>query len=470
MDAMERDDAMLLGTLRFRLVLAFFLVILISILVTGSVTLTNLRRTFLQERQQSALMSANMVVNSVRPLLGMGASAELAAAVRRHGDQIGARVVVFDAQARVLADQYDEMVGETIEQSEVAAALAGESVTAVRQLPDGGALFAVVPVYSGMEMVGGVLLAYDLVALESSLAQWAHRLLMGSVAGGALAASLGYLLAMHFTRPLTGLATAARSLAKGDLSTRAPMRGSRELVEVAGAFNHMAEGMEETERIRALFISNAAHELRSPIASIKVLAQTLLEEEGEDAALVKEYLQDMDTEADRLTLLGDTLLDIVRYQKKGNLERTQVLVQDAILSAWNKVALAYDVSAIAFACHVREDLYWPLDEAWFTTLLYNLCYNAAKYVPPVGGQVTVTARVVDRTLRVKVEDNGEGIGTEHLPYIFERFYRVDKARSRQTGGLGLGLSIVKDIVETHRGTITVKSEPGHTCFCVSIPC
>ncbi len=456
-------------TLRFRLLLAFFLVILMSILVTGSVTLTNLRRTFMQEREESALMSANMVVNAIRPLMGVGSNEELAAVARRQGEQIRARVVIFDDRAIVLADHYGELTGATVEQEEIAAVLTGESVTSVRQLPDGGALYAAVPVYSGMELVGGVLLAYDLLALESSLADWAHRLWMASLVGSALSALLGYLLAVHFTRPLTGLAAAARSLAAGDLSQRAPERGAGELVEVAEAFNHMADRMEQAERMRALFISNAAHELRSPIASIKVLAQTLLEEEGDDAELVREYLGDIDAEADRLALLGNALLDIVRYQRKGSLEWTEVAVVDAIDAAWAEVAAIWDVTAIDFVVDAGDDLHWPLDQAWFITLVYNLCYNAAKYVPSTGGQIIVTARVVDEMLQLQVEDNGEGISPEHLPYIFERFYRVDKARSRKTGGLGLGLSIVREIVEAHQGTIDAKSRPGKTRFTITIP-
>ena len=460
---------MIFRTLRFRLLLAFFLVILISILVTGSLTLTNLRRTFMDERRESALMSANMVVNAVRPVLETVSGEELAAMARRQGEQLGARVVVFDAEARVLADQYGELLGTTIQQREVTLALDGESVTSVRQLPDGGALFAVVPVYSGMELVGGVLLAFDLLPLELSLQQWAQRLMVSSLLGSALAALLGYLLAVRFTRPLTGLAAAARRLAEGELATRAPERGAGELVEVARAFNHMAERMEEAERMRGLFISNAAHELRSPIASIKVLAQTLLDEEGNDEELLQEYLQDMDGEADRLALLGDALLDIVRYQRKGSLQLTRVRVQEAAEAAWAEVGRVFDVGAINFVVQMDEELEWPLDGTWFTTLLYNLCYNAAKYVPTPGGQVKVTACVFGDELVTQVEDNGEGIPQEHLSRVFERFYRVDKARSRKTGGLGLGLSIVREIVEAHHGSITVQSRPGKTRFTFSIP-
>lgn len=456
-------------TLRWRLLLAFFAAILVSALVTGGLTLASMGRAFLTERSRSALMSANMVANSVRPLMGTGPSADLEATVRRLGQQLGARVLVTDAQGRVLADQYGQLDGETLAHPEVRSALSGHSETAVRRLADGQALYAAVPVYAGLEVTGVVLLAFDLVPLEAMLAAMARRLVLACLAGGTLAAVGGYILAVLLARPLGALARAARALAEGRLSTRAPVGGSEELAEVARAFNRMAERLEDEDRLRRLFISNAAHELRSPLASIKVLAQAIIDDPGADLELYREFLRDIDREVDRLARLGDALLDLTRFQQRGKLQLRPVPVLEAVHEACERLALAAQARGVEVTVEVPPGLHWDLEPSWFATLVHNLLHNAVKYAPEAGGRVAVGAAAGPAGLVLTVDDDGEGIPPEHQPHLFEHFYRVDSARARQTGGVGLGLAIVREIAAAHGGHVTLESRPGHTRLTVTFP-
>ena len=225
------------------------------------------------------------------------------------------------------------------------------------------------------------------------------------------------------------------------------------------------------EQVRTEFVANVSHELRTPLTSIKGFVETLLEGAMEDQEAARRFLLIIDAETKRLQRLIDDLLFLSRMENK----RFERPTDGAFVAVVGKKAMALlgplaDERHVALQFHLPEDL--PevrMGEDLLSQVLINLVENSLKYTP-AGGRVDVRARVQDGKVQVEVTDTGVGIPMESLPRIFERFYRVDRARSRQMGGTGLGLAIVKHVVESHGGTVTVGSQVGRgSTFTFSVP-
>ena len=233
------------------------------------------------------------------------------------------------------------------------------------------------------------------------------------------------------------------------------------IVDGAVLIFHDITELRRLEKVRQDFVANVSHELRTPVSTIRGYAETLLEGALEDKAHAREFLRIIYDDAERLTKLINDLLDLSRVEsgkmklalEEGALEA----VIDRVLAGMNKEAGKNSVT-------LKKDVPPRLaririDEAAIAQVLSNLVENAVKY-NKAGGSVTVGARETPRSIEVSVSDTGIGIPQEDIPRIFERFYRVDKARSRDLGGTGLGLSIVKHIIQAHGGDITVESKVG----------
>lgn len=224
---------------------------------------------------------------------------------------------------------------------------------------------------------------------------------------------------------------------------------------------HDITELRRLERIRRDFVANVSHELRTPVSTIRGYAETLLEGALEDKAHAREFLKIIHDDSDRLVKLINDLLDLSRIESGALPLNFQECALGPVV---DKVLTAMRPEAQRHSVHLKKEIPSDLgkvkiDETAVAQALFNLVENAIKYNKK-GGSVTISARETDRGVEVSVADTGIGIPSEDIPRIFERFYRVDKARSRDLGGTGLGLSIVKHIVQAHRGDITVESKVG----------
>lgn len=224
---------------------------------------------------------------------------------------------------------------------------------------------------------------------------------------------------------------------------------------------HDITAMRRLEQMRTEFVANASHELRTPLTAIKGFAETLLDGALQDPVASKRFVSIIDQEAERLNRLVEDLLDLARIESK----KVKMVMQPVELNSLvSQIALELnhrlDKGDLKLEIIVPKDL--PKvkgDRDWLYQVFLNLIDNSIKYTPP-GGKILVSAVPKEKEIRVEVQDSGIGIPKEDLPRIFERFYRVDKARSRQLGGTGLGLSIVKHVIENHGGKIGIKSKLG----------
>lgn len=303
---------------------------------------------------------------------------------------------------------------------------------------------------------------------QTSRLLWACAL-VGGVAGVLVALSTAVLLSKRLLRPIDELITASEAIAQGDLSYRATT-GPDEIGKLANAFNSMAINLRKLEQLRSEFVSNVTHELKTPLTSIRGYIE-LLQSGVRDEATRSEFYEIIDIEAERLHVLIDDLLDLSEIENSaGEEQRVKTCDLGAILAdVESRLQPLAEKAKVELRVADIHGLTVSANPHRIRQLISNLLDNAIKYNRP-GGWVKVEVQRQQSHVVISVEDNGIGIAPEHHARLFERFYRVDKSRSRELGGTGLGLSIVKHTVQLYGGEINVMSRPGEgSIFQVRLP-
>jgi signal transduction histidine kinase len=306
--------------------------------------------------------------------------------------------------------------------------------------------------------------------------------MLGLVAGGVLilgGVTTSLLIFGPARRRLRSLETAARSFGAGDLSARAPARGGDEIAAVASAFNAMADdlgaratALAESDRVRRQLLADVSHELTTPVTAMRGYLETLtMPELALDEATRGRYLTIISDETNRLERLIGDLLDLARLEGGGgSLHIDDVPVAhlfDRVVARHAPACAAAGITMAASIAPGAETVSGDRDR--LEQALQNLAANALRYAPR-GTSVELAAAPAGAGVRLSVADSGEtGITPEHLPHVFDRFYKADASRQGVSGGSGLGLSIVKAIVERHGGSISIASRPGRTVFEMVLP-
>jgi signal transduction histidine kinase len=278
-----------------------------------------------------------------------------------------------------------------------------------------------------------------------------ETLLIGGVVSAGVTLVASVIIARRIALPLRAVTIASRGIAAGDFGHRVPETSADEIGELALSFNQMARQLEQTEQRRVELIGTVAHELRTPLSTLQLQAQGML-----DGVLPWDAtaLLEMQRELARLQRLVMDLEELSRAEAgQVALDLRAVNIAESIFAAAKRLQLQYDSKGVALQVVAPPGL--PAvraDPNRITQVLVNLLGNALHYTPS-GGQVTVRARAEHHEVRVEVGDSGIGISPEHLPHVFERFYRVDKSRSRAGGGSGIGLTISRHLIEAHGGRI-----------------
>lgn len=239
---------------------------------------------------------------------------------------------------------------------------------------------------------------------------------------------------------------------------------------IADAFNNVLGRMNALDQSRQEFVANVSHELKTPMTSMKVLAASLLSEENVDPAVYREFLEDIDHEIDRENKIISDLLDMVKEDRTNtDLEVTETDINALAKAVMKRLRPIAETADIALTLVNRREIIAEVDITRINLVLTNLVENAIKYNHE-HGEVIVTVDADEEYFSFTVADNGIGIPEEDLNRIYERFFRVDKSRSREIGGTGLGLSITRSAILRHHGTISVESKEGEgTTFIVRIP-
>lgn len=288
-------------------------------------------------------------------------------------------------------------------------------------------------------------------------------------AGTLLGIGAGVWMSRRMTAPLEELATGAANIGRGDLGYRVIPKGTLEMVELADAFNRMAADLQTAEQLRQHMLADVAHELRTPLTVLQGNLRAILDDVY---ALDKEEIARLYDQTRHLHRLVNDLHELAQAEA-GQLPLTLTCVDLAALAAEavDVFAPIAEMEEVTLALHAPDA---PLrvqgDRSRLMQVLQNLLANALRHTP-AGGSVVVAVRREGDAVRLTVQDSGDGIDPEHLPHIFDRFYRTDRARDRDAGGAGLGLAIVRALVEAHGGNVyaSSKGRGGGSRFTVVFP-
>jgi two-component system, OmpR family, sensor histidine kinase BaeS len=277
---------------------------------------------------------------------------------------------------------------------------------------------------------------------------------------------LAVLLALRLARPLREIAGAARRVARGEYAARVGRSGPEEMTSLADSFNQMAEALEEQEGMRREFIINAAHELSTPLTNLQGYLEALRDGVIPPSAAQFQSLQE---EVERLVRLSRSLQTLAQEQPPSDTAATETIdLVPAVGSAVELARPAFDSRNIQLQLRLPDRLPARAQPDQLAQVLANLLQNASRYTPP-GGMVTVTAESRPGDALVSITNTGDGIPQQDLMHVFERFYRVEKSRDRVHGGAGIGLAIVKQLVESAGGRVGAESHAGFTRFWFSLP-
>ena len=403
-------------------------------------------------------------------------------ALVREGTGSTSRALVLDTYGVVQADSASRLNGTRFNRREVAAVLGGAggdygyyfvggraSGVLTSAVTDSMVCLYAAPI--GSDSRCGVLVlitmsqaAYrSLIEIQTQMLTW-----LGVVAAVVILISL--FVSRFFTRPISELNEGIVEMTRGDFTNRVRVHGKNEFAQLAVAFNMMCDRIESLDKARNQFVSNASHELKTPLSTMKILIETLMYQDPMDPGMTREFLNDINSEIDRLNSVISDLLTLVSIDGgEKPLDAKPLAVANLLSENMRRLQPLARERGIEMTLVVREQATVSGDASRLTQVFYNLMDNAIKYTGR-GGTVRVELSRKDKKAFVKVIDTGIGIPKEDQQHVFDRFYRVDKARSRETGGTGLGLSIVKQIVLMHGGHITLVSEENKgSTFTVDLP-
>jgi len=297
----------------------------------------------------------------------------------------------------------------------------------------------------------------DASSIVENLDQISRTIFLAILISTILAIFLGYLYASTFTKPLRELTSAAKKMGKGKLKTEAKVYSEDEIGQLTTTFNNMAKSLNKLDTMRKEFVANVSHEIRTPLTVIKTYAETLKDELIE-SEIAQSFLTTIDSEVDRITLLATDLLELSHFDNNQMTMTFEYRDLGQILSnSIKQVSVLAEQKNQKIISTIKENMIAYVDSVRINQVFVNILSNAVKYS---GENITikVETKIMKNNFHITIKDEGIGIPEEDLSHIFERFYRVDKARSREAGGSGLGLSIVKEILDAHQTSISVKSE------------
>ena len=378
------------------------------------------------------------------------------------------RLIVTDRSAMVLYDSLNPEPDYYALFPEILCAMEGNDVF-FSQYHDGAIQsFAATPIVSFRTTLGCVyMMEYD-TEQGSLIKSLQYTVLQITLILEVVVILFSMIFSKTYSHRLRKIMNSMRIIQKGDYSHKLKLGGHDELSFLGDEFNDLTERLQTSEQKRSRFVSDASHELKTPLASIKLLTDSILQNDM-DMETVREFVGDIGNEADRLTRTTGKLLSLTKVDGQVsedceiiNMAPTveRVIRMLSGIAGQNNITIESDLSQDSPVLILEDDLY---------QIAFNLIENGIKY-NVAGGKLTVKLMRQDDNAILQVSDTGMGIPEDALNHIFERFFRVDKARSRATGGSGLGLAIVRAIVQRNRGEITVDTELGKgTVFTVTFP-
>lgn len=444
------------------------LVLMFLYVYTGTMT-----RTLVFRSKETAMLNKAQVIASSFSGMDLLTEDSVSQVMLLLDDLDSSRTVVTNADGRVL---YDSSTTQNIAGSytlfpEIVGALEGSDVVYCVYQGSAFVTRAAMPLMYRSNLIGAVYLLEIDTEQSALVGDLTGNIANISILLAGSVALLSVAFTLIFSTRMRRILHSIQIVREGEYSHKLTIRGTDELGVLAHEFNLLTDRIQRTETMQRQFVSDASHELKTPLASIKLLSDSILQNEM-DMDTVREFVQDIGNEADRLTRMSQKLLSLSRLESVPDAaEEEEIVTVSAVtervfrmlrpLAALHNVSMTGDYADGCTILATEDDLY---------QILFNLVENGIKYNLP-GGSVEVSVYRDDEDVVIQVTDTGVGIPEEDIQNVFDRFYRVDKARSRKAGGSGLGLSIVREMVERHYGSVSVarRSASGGSVFTVNFP-
>ena len=456
------------------LLLTYMLVGVVPLILFTNTIFRTMDEYFVEERKKELLNQANILsgkISDSQYLYDTTKWNQFNEEIRLISNKGNFRVLVIDASGIVINDSSRQDIGKTYLVQEVIEALDNIDVS---RPPEDGFIYATVSILDkNSNKIGVVLisaLSDDVSTMVGEIRNQSNVLFIMITI---ILTILIYFSTRFFIEPLKNVLGVIIKMSEGHFDQRIDIRGIRhnEITDLALACNNMAERLEQVDTSRQNFVSNVSHELKTPLSSIKVLSESILLQKDVPRETYIEFLEDITSEIDRMTEIINDLLTLVKLdQKEIPITFTEIELNQLIIDITKRMKPLADSKKIELNyILLKEKVLADIDKTKFVLAISNLVENAIKYTAEKGF-ITITVDSDHQNVFLSVSDTGIGIAEEEINKIFERFYRVDKTRNRETGGTGLGLSITHSTILMHNGSIKVSSkEQEGTTFLVCIP-
>ena len=449
---------------------AVYIIVTFAVLLFLNIYTSGTSQELFYQSKQTSMIEKCLLISSKISTLDIVNPSSTASAISELGNLRVSRLVITDPNSIVI---YDSLNGEAAETSyalfpEIVKALEGFDVFSWHYHDGAMQSRAATPIIAYDTLIGCVYMTEYDTAQGALIQSLQSNILSVTLILELVIILFSIVFSNTFSRRLRRIFASMRIIREGDYSHKVTMGGRDELTYLGDEFNDLTEKLQSSEHMRRQFVSDASHELKTPLASIKLLSDSILQNDM-DPATVREFVEDIGNEADRLNRMTQKLLSLTRMESQQEVECEIMYIAPTVervvrmLSAIaenNQITITLDLQQDSPILMVADDLY---------QIVFNLVENGIKYNTP-GGSLSISLLREDDNAILRFSDTGVGIPQDSIGHIFERFYRVDKARSRKTGGSGLGLSIVRSMVERNGGQIGVQSVVGEgSVFTLTFP-
>ncbi|MGN1084018.1 MAG: ATP-binding protein, partial [Lachnospiraceae bacterium] len=400
---------------------------------------------------------------------------ELSAGLQALAKLYEGRIVLVNSNLVIVKDTAGREEGKTLISEEPIYAMRGETRTYYDKAGEMAEI--TLPVVLGLsnegggQVIGAMVMSASVADIVDAQELFEENIMVLTIGASAVLLVAALLISGGMTKSLRKLSGRIENITEEYDGTQMIEPGSYlEVEQIAEAFQRIMVRVAATEKSRQEFVSNVSHELKTPLTAIKVLSDSLVLEPDVPIEMYQEFIADINSEIDREAKIVNDLLDLVKLDKtSGEMHIAEVNINELLEIIMKRLKPLALKRGIEMVFESYRTVLAEVDEVKMSLVFSNLIENAIKYNRD-GGRVMVSLNADHKYFYVKIEDTGIGIPEEEQGFIFERFYRVDKARSRETGGTGLGLSITKSAVQMHKGAVKVQSVPGvGSIFTVRIP-
>ncbi len=459
-------------SVKFKMLVTYLIIGIVPLLFFLFNTTKTLQTYFEENNEKEVLYQANKIAGNIQKadyLFDKSKQTQFWEDLDERSTEENCRIIVVDKDGYAVADTNGVVIGKMFIVPEIMVALAGRDEANLRK--DEQAIYASAYIEDEeSNKIGAVLVVSSFADVYTLINEITNKWIVVTLLILVIVIALVIFMSLNIFGPLKNVLDTIKKISAGQLHQRIELKGKNEFTELGEAVNTMTKRLEEVDQSRQEFVSNVSHELKTPLSSIKVLSESLLLQENVPAEMYREFLQDISSEIDRMTNIVNDLLALVRNDSnQAKINVADIDINKMLRDIVKRLSPLANDKNIDISFAAAKDVMLKGDEVKLSLAISNLVDNGIKYTPS-GGYVKVSLDADSKDCFITVQDSGIGISEEEQTRVFDRFYRVDKTRDRETGGTGLGLAITHSVILLHNGSVKIiSSENEGATFIVRLP-